>query len=923
MGHQYDADSDMMQDRFARPREDDLLDSMGVSVSRHLLDEDLSILWANCIFYGASGYTREEYQAKFPGLRQYYGNYAEDFKIIKNKLVKARQQGQTSVKLTCRMPGKDGSLSWVCMAATFIDETLDGCGAFNTVIMDVDDLALQKEEKKQYFTWMLEEYTGNIYISDMDTYELLYLNKESCATLQGTKEDFCGKKCYEVIQGRTSPCPFCNNARLTREEIYEWEFYNSVLKRTFIIRNRIIDWNGRRARIELSHDMYSAEYKLALKDREREALINTIPGGLVRIDARDYNTVLWYAADFLDMLGYTKEQFENEAHSQCLAYLHPEDMKLVSDTMKKIEKTGETAVLEMRFITRAGKEKILMATFSYVSAKNSFDGVPSFYSMGIDITETRREESRQRKALEDAYKSLRAANSAKTDFLSAMSHDIRTPMNAIVGMTAIAQANLSSAEKVKDCLKKINISSCHLLSLINEVLDMSKIESGKIDLVFEDVELSDLVQSVSDICRPLMVDKGQEFKIIVGQVWHEKIVTDRNRLQQVFLNLLSNAMKYTPAGGKISMTLNELPSLIKEKGWYEFVFTDNGIGMSSDFIPKIFEPFTRAEDSCVSKIQGTGLGLAITENIVQMMNGTIKVESELGVGSRFTVLLPLQLQDEEESLDEELIGLPVLVVDDDQLVCENAALLLAELGMRGYWVLSGEEAVRRIAEAHNRADDFFAVILDWKMPGMDGLETLKFIRKNLSIHVPIIIISAYDYSDIEEEFVCAGADAFITKPLFKSKMRYVLQLFCSKKHIEEASARVEAAQPQLSGKRILLAEDNEINREIVVELLQMQGVVVDTAENGAQAVSHFQAAEPGYYAVILMDIQMPVMDGYAAAAAIRSLPRDDARDIPILALTANAFVSDVGKVQSVGMNAHVAKPVDPEHLCAALQKWIR
>lgn len=285
--------------------------------------------------------------------------------------------------------------------------------------------------------------------------------------------------------------------------------------------------------------------------------------------------------------------------------------------------------------------------------------------------------------------------------------------------------------------------------------------------------------------------------------------------------------------------------------------------------------------------------------------------------------VPLQLQMEEDILDEELIGLPVLVVDDDQIICENATQLLSELGMRGYWVLSGEEAIRRLEDAHGRADDFFAVILDWKMPGMDGLETLKVIRERLGNDVPIIIISAYDYSDIEEEFVRAGADAFISKPLFKSKILHVLRLFCSKNRLEKAGVLMDAPYPSLCGKRVLLAEDNELNKEIAVELLGMKGISVDHAENGALAVERFRESAQGYYAAILMDIQMPVMDGYEAAAAIRALPRKDAADIPILALTANAFVSDIGKAQSSGMNDHISKPIDIDRLAAVLSAWIK
>ena len=446
--------------------------------------------------------------------------------------------------------------------------------------------------------------------------------------------------------------------------------------------------------------------------------------------------------------------------------------------------------------------------------------------------------------------------------------------------------------------------------------------SGKVDLVLEDVSLPDVVDNIVSICRPMMVAKEQEFKVNIFNVHGEHVITDGDRLQQVFMNLLSNAIKYTPEGGKISLTINELKSELPTKGNYEFIFTDNGIGMSDEYVQHVFEPFARAEDERISKIQGTGLGLAITQNIVQMMNGTIEVQSRLGQGSTFTVSVPLELQLKEEQEHEELSGLPVLVVDDEQAVCESATMLLQELGMRGSWVMSGAEAVERVVEAHERRDDFYAVILDWKMPDMDGLETVRVIRKRVGPKVPIIIISAYDYSNIEKEFITAGADAFISKPLFKSKMLHVLQLFCDTYKDDCDGDIVPELHKELAGKKVLLVEDNELNREIAVELLEMQGLKVEAAENGKVAVEMFAMSVPGYYDVVLMDIQMPVMDGYEATAALRALPRRDAVSIPILALTANAFITDAGKAKNAGMNDHITKPINLDVLFAALYKWL-
>ncbi|EEG55307.1 hybrid sensor histidine kinase/response regulator, partial [Enterocloster asparagiformis] len=520
------------------------------------------------------------------------------------------------------------------------------------------------------------------------------------------------------------------------------------------------------------------------------------------------------------------------------------------------------------------------------------------------------------RALEDAYQAARVANDAKTNFLSSMSHDIRTPMNAIMGMAVIAQANLGNPEKLTDCLSKISTSSRHLLGLINEVLDMSRIESGKIDLSSEMVSLPDLVEEVIGICRPLSNQKHHQLFISADHVRHEKVVTDMNRLQQVLMNLLSNAVKYTPDGGTISLRLRELPSIVPGRGQYEFIVSDNGIGMPEDFVPHIFEPFTRAEDSRISKIQGTGLGMTITENIVSMMNGTIEVKSQLGEGSQFIFAVSFEVC-EEESCSGELAGLPVLVVDDDRVVCESAAELLKDLGMHGDWVLSGREAIVRIGAAHDRGEDYYFVILDWQMPDMDGLDTVRAIRAKLGRDVPIIIISAYDYSDIEDEFLKAGADAFIAKPLFKSRMACAFHKFCRSVPGETASPD-EAAPSALAGKRLLLVEDNELNLEIAAELLQMQGILVETAENGQKALEKFKASGLREYSCILMDIQMPVMDGYQATEAIRALPRADAKEIPIIALTANAFAADLGKAHSAGMDDHIAKPIDMQVLVEAL-----
>lgn len=891
------------------------------------LDEDLTFLWGNTGFFTSTHYKREEFHCLYPGLKQYYADYPEDFTAIKHALSGADTAEGSDMNATVRLPLKGGGSFRVQLCGSSMEDMETGGMLFQAELSDVEGLTAKKEEqvrlcrqKLQYFQWMMDTYDGNAYISDMHTYELLYLNKTACETLHTARELVMGKKCYEVIQGRSTPCPFCTNDRLREDAFYEWEFDNPVLEKTFMIKDRIIEWDGRLVRLELSHDMQSTEYKLAKKDRERDAIIRTVPGGFARVDARDMRTVLWYGGGFLDLIGYTREEFEKVLCRQC-TYVHPDDIERASAVMQNARNTGKNTVVEGRIITGDGTIKILTMTYSYVSAEDSWDGIPSFYSAGIDVTKEREEQARQRQALEDAFKAARVANDAKTNFLSSMSHDIRTPMNAIMGMAVIAEANLASREKVKDCLDKINVSSRHLLNLINEVLDMSKIESGKMDLASEVVTLPDIVEDVMNICRPLVNQKKQELRISAEHVRHEKVITDRNRLQQVLMNLLSNAVKYTPEGGTIGLLIREEKSVVPGRGQYEFIVSDNGIGMSDEFMRHIFEPFTRAEDSRISKTQGTGLGMTITENIVRMMNGTIEVKSRQGKGSQFIIAVAFEQCEEEESYGSGLAGLRVLVVDDDRVVCESASELLKELGMRADWACTGRDGIARVIGAHDNQEDYFSIILDWKMPEINGPETVRALRENLGMQVPIIIISAYDYSDIEAEFRLAGADAFLGKPLFKSRMAHTLLQFRQKEHPEAGKGQVPP-RPVLSGKRVLLVEDNELNREIAAELLQMNGFQVDEAADGQQAVDRIRASAPGKYDCILMDIQMPVMDGYQATAAIRSLQREDVESLPIFALTANAFTSDLGKAHNAGMNDHIAKPIEMEHLMEVLGRWL-
>ena len=540
----------------------------------------------------------------------------------------------------------------------------------------------------------------------------------------------------------------------------------------------------------------------------------------------------------------------------------------------------------------------------------------------MDVSPEKKAEIESHKALKEAYRAAENASRAKTDFLSNMSHDIRTPMNAIVGLTAIAGANIENQDKVVECLGKITKSSRHLLGLINEVLDMARIESGRMSLAEEEFSLPGLVDNLLTLTNPAIDEHHHQLEVHVEHIEHEAVCGDSLRIQQVFVNLMSNAIKYTPDGGNITFTIKEKPNGFSELGCYEFSIADNGIGMTPEFQKIMFEPFSRADDHRTTKVQGTGLGMAITRNIVNLMNGDIQVESAPNKGTKITVTVYLKLQKDEKEQEKELFDLPVLVVDDDKTSCESTVETLREIGIAGEWVLTGKEAVERCYARHETNSDYFAVILDWKMPEMDGIETARRIRECVGQDVTIIILTSFEFSEIEEEARAAGVDAFMAKPLFRSRLTATLRQFTSGKKEKDARNYLEDfAKTDYTGKRLLLVEDNDLNREIATEILGMTGVTVETAENGKIAVEKVAAAPENWYSLVLMDIQMPVMNGYEATAAIRSLPGSRGK-VPIIAMTANAFAEDVQLAKNTGMNEHIAKPLDLNKLNDVLKQWL-
>ena len=547
------------------------------------------------------------------------------------------------------------------------------------------------------------------------------------------------------------------------------------------------------------------------------------------------------------------------------------------------------------------------------------------------LQKARKAEAAARKAASDtqelnaklqvAVEKAETANRAKSTFLSNMSHDIRTPMNAIIGFTTLAISNIDDKDRVKDYLAKTLASSNHLLSLINDVLDMSRIESGKIHLEEVEVNLSDVLHDLKTIVSGQIYAKQLELYMDAMDVTDEDVYCDKTRLNQILLNLLSNAIKFTPAGGTVSVRVRQLAGKVHGCGQYEFRIKDNGIGMSQEFAQKIFEPFERERTSTVSRIQGTGLGMAITKNIVDMMGGTIEVQTAQGKGTEFTVCVPMRAQTEQRPVEKitELEGLKALVVDDDFNTCDSVTKMLVKVGMRAEWTLSGKEAVLRARQSIEMSDVYHAYIIDWRLPDMNGIEVTRQIR-SLHDDTPIIILTAYDWSDIEVEAKAAGVTAFCSKPMFMSDLRETLMSALGQKPADAVQRLLPEKNADFKGKHILLVEDNELNREIAQEILQEYGFLVDSAENGAVAVEKVSTAAPGSYDLVLMDVQMPIMDGYTATRKIRALDDPARAKLPILAMTANAFDEDRRNALESGMNGFLSKPIVIGDLVQELHK---
>ena len=654
--------------------------------------------------------------------------------------------------------------------------------------------------------------------------------------------------------------------------------------------------------------------EILYRDELFQKLSMNVDDVFLMLDAKTYHAD-YVSPNVENLLGITVEQIRKDI--SILGKLHTVEQGDPEKNYLEEIQVNEQREWDFEYVhLRTGEKR----RFHNIAMGSEVNGKKKY----ILVMSDRTADWKMNQALSEAVRAAETANRAKSTFLSNMSHDIRTPMNAIIGFTTLAVSNIDDKKRVRDYLGKILSSSNHLLSLINDILDMSRIESGKIHLEETEVSLSDVLHDLKTIISGQIYAKQLDLYMDAMDVKDEDVYCDKTRLNQVLLNLLSNAVKFTPAGGTVSVRLKQFPGTVKDSGLYEIRVKDNGIGMSTEFVKKIFSPFERERTSTVSRTQGTGLGMAITKNIVDMMGGTIEVQTEQGKGTEFIVRLPFRIHFKQHHTEKiaELEGLKALVVDDDFNTCDSVTKMLVRIGMRSEWTLSGKEAVLRARQSMELGDAFHAYIIDWRLPDMNGIEVTRQIR-SLGDDTPIIILTAYDWSDIEVEARAAGVTAFCSKPMFMSDIRDTLMIAIGQMQAEAEDTRPLAAGSDFRGRCILLVEDNELNSEITVEILNGYGCQVDTAVNGAEAVKKIKNSNPGDYDLVLMDVQMPVMNGYEATRQIRALNDPELAGITILAMTANAFDEDKKKALECGMDGFLTKPIVIEELIGVLQKNLK
>lgn len=909
------------------------------AVFRCRFDADFSIISANDGLFDFLGYTRAEFEAM--GNKMSAVIYPDDLKIMAEKL-NAQLQHDNTIHNENRLICKNGKIKWVSIKAQLFTEE-DGQRYFYCVFVDItEEKQLQERVRELYEKELI--YFAEVSASDGSIQGRLNISTNRVESYIATSDVAVAmvgdtyEKTIENLAASAVDTAYGEEIRrsLDRQKVIEDYAAGKVDYHFDFLRRRNggdVFWGSTSLRACLnpeSGDIVIFFYTFDITEQKLQELL------LSQIAHLDYDVIT--EVDLCSgkhrLISFHEEQkkmilregdFQQEIRRLSNRYMEEEARRKYLenfdfDFMKKqlAEKPFYSFIVEM--IDDEGNVRVKRFQVFYISRE-----LGRVCMTRTDVTDVVRREQRQKEELAAALVAAEQANAAKSDFLSRMSHEIRTPMNAIIGMSTIASQAVGDEEQVADCLSKIGISSRFLLSLINDILDMSRIESGKMLLKNEKIPTEDFLVGINSICYSQAESKGIDYECIIDPVLDDYYIGDAMKLQQVLINILSNAIKFTGEGGKVTFSA-EQRRRTKNDAELRFIVNDTGVGMSDDFLPHIFEPFSQESTGTTSLYGGTGLGLAISKNIVDMMDGKITVRSIKGIGTEFTIDVKLGITEEEKLRHNQkkqnlhFSHLKTLVVDDDVAVCESAVVTLKEIGVTAEWVDSGRKAIERVQILWDIGKYFDMILIDWKMPGMDGIETARRIRDIVGPEVTIIIMTAYDWISIEHEAKLAGVNLLMSKPMFKSSLVSAFTKALGEK--EEQKEQARNSDYDFTGKRILLAEDNIINTEVAVMLLQGRGFVVDVAENGLRAMELYGKSESGYYDAILMDIRMPIMDGLSAANNIRHLSNSDARKIPIIAMTANAFDDDIEKSKAAGMNAHLAKPIEPERLFQVLYDFI-
>lgn len=908
------------------------------AVFRCRFDKDFSIIDANDGLFEFLGYTREEFAAM--GNKMSSVIYPADLQIMADRLRAQLQHGNT-IHNENRLICKDGSLRWISIKAQLLPEK-GGEEHFYCVFVDItEEKQLQERIKELYekeLSYFSEVYTAggcmqgriNITKNQMESY--VSTIAASAANMEDTYEqtvEIMAMSAVDSAYGEYISQSLSRDRVLADYATGKTDYHFDFLRRGH---DGSAFWGSTSIHTCLnpeSGDIVGFFYTFDVTEQKMQELL------LNRIAELDYDdiTEIDILNDTYRLISFDKNQriepqqcgrFQKDIHIAAQRFPNGSSRqeylsKLQFDFMKSQLDRQDTYTFIIEMKDEQGRLRVKRYQVFYISKE-----LGRVCMVRTDVTDVVRQEQKQKEELAAALVAAEQANAAKSDFLSRMSHEIRTPMNAIIGMSTIAIQALGDDEQVADCLSKIGISSRFLLSLINDILDMSRIESGKMLLKNEKIPTEDFINGVNSICYAQAEAKGVDYECIVDPVMDDFYIGDAMKLQQVLINILSNAIKFTHEGGKVTFSAAQRQRT-KNDAVLRFTVNDTGVGMSDDFLPHIFEPFSQESTGTTALYGGTGLGLAISKNIVDMMDGKITVRSIKDIGSEFTVDVKLGITEEskqrhiQKRQNMHFSHLKTLVVDDDVAVCESAVVTLKEIGVTAEWVDSGRKAIEKVQFLWDNGKYFDMILIDWKMPDMDGIETTRRIRSIVGPEVTIIIMTAYDWISIEHEAKLAGVNLLMSKPMFKSSL---VSAFSKALGEKEEQEQIQAVDYDFAGKRILLAEDNTINTEVAVMLLESKGFIVDSAENGLRAMELFSKSEPGYYDAILMDIRMPLMDGLTASVNIRHLSNADAVTVPIIAMTANAFDDDIDKSKAAGMNAHLAKPIEPDRLYKTLYDFL-